>query len=307
MHQKKFANFRTIIELIYRKNAFQEKAIKAFLEKQDKKYWKRAEAFAKKLLIFMEGEDISIHYVVDAYHRLCRDMLVERIRFQKTGKYSCRDAAHALKNVYSSETKMKAYMYGLALSQFLWPNHYAMYDFFISESRKITDVRSYLEIGPGHGFFLVESIRKFPEAKFDAIDISPVSKSISEALVKHFIGSSKCQFQVKDVNDLKSGSYDYIVMCEVLEHLDEPRSVMAKIRSLLNKSGHFFITTCANCPAIDHVYRYRSIDHIRKEVNEAGFEINSELALPVDGISGRSSEWDGENAEVNYAAMTKSM
>jgi len=294
-------NFSQFVSIIYKKAPLQRKAVQSFLENQDSVFWQRAEHFAEKIISLLEKQNLSIEYVVDSYLNMCWDMLIEQIKFRKTGRYSFQTAAQAEAHVYSSEKEMASYMYGLALSYFLWPNHYSMYDFFISESKKIENVESYMEIGPGHGLFLVASIYNFPDAKFEAIDISPISKRISGAIVTHFTESSKCDFQVKDVNHIQSGKYDYIVMCEVLEHLDDPLSVMKKFRSLLSESGRFFITTCANCPAIDHVYLYDSVDHIRREIKEAGFEILTDLPLSVGDFP--ESEWYEKKVEINYAAM----
>lgn len=305
INNKNAKTFMRFVSLIMEKNLLQKKAVESFLKDRDNTFWWRAEWVSSRLLSLCEKSDISIEYIADAYLTMCKNMIKEQVRFRRTGKYTCQSASAARTNIYTSEKKMASYMYGLALSQFLWPNHYAMYDFFISESRKITGVESYLEIGPGHGLFLVESINNFPDARFDSIDISPVSNNISESIVKHFTGTAKCNFQVKDVNHLSSGKYDYIVMCEVLEHLDDPKSVMVIIRNLLNESGYFFITTCANCPAIDHVFQYHCVDHIRAEIQEAGFEIISELSLPVGSFT--EDKWAEQKIEVNYAAMLRSL
>ncbi len=305
-HYKDAKSFMRFVSLIMEKNLLQKKAVESFLKHRDNTFWRRAEWVSSRLLSLCEKSDISIEYIVDAYLTMCKNMINEQLRFRRTGKYTCQSASSARENIYTSEKKMASYMYGLALSQFLWPNHYAMYDFFISESSKIDGVESYLEIGPGHGLFLVESINNFPAAKFDSIDISPVSNNISKSILKHFSGGiAKCNFQVKDVNHLSSGKYDYIVMCEVLEHLDEPGSVMVIIRNLLNEGGYFFITTCANCPAIDHVFQYHCVGHIRAEIKEAGFEIVSELPLPVGSFT--ENNWAAQKIEVNYAAMLKSL
>ena len=40
------------------------------------------------------------------------------------------DEKQAYESVYNNISEMKSYMIGLAISQFLWPKHYAMYSFF---------------------------------------------------------------------------------------------------------------------------------------------------------------------------------
>ncbi|MFC1814778.1 methyltransferase domain-containing protein [Thermodesulfobacteriota bacterium] len=294
---------KKILEFIYKKNPLQKKSIQKFLDKQDSLYWQRTNQFADKMISFLEKQGLTIEYVADSYLAMCKNMLIEQIKFKKTGKYTCQNASVAHADIYSSEKEMSSYMYGLSLSQFLWPNHYAMYDFFIRESKELTGVNSYLEIGPGHGLYLVEAIMDFSNAKFLAIDISPISKRISESIVKHFTGSSKCEFQIKDAYDLEGGKFDYIVMGEVLEHLGNPKSLLKKINRLLNDNGRLFVTTCANCPAIDHVYLYDSVEHIRQEIRESGFAIIADLPLAVGDYA--ESEWDEQRIEINYAAMLK--
>jgi SAM-dependent methyltransferase len=301
--QRDYPVFDNFVQNIFIKSPMQKKYILKHLEKADNLFWQRAEEFANGLMKYLREEGISLDDCVDAYLMMCGKMLAEQIKFRRTGKYSCESADQANKHVYSAEKEMASYVLGLSMSQFLWPNHYSLYDFFIRESKKIPKVESYLEIGPGHGLYLAESILNFSEASFRAVDISPISKRISERLVRHFTGSDKCVFEVKDVTVLEGEKYEYIVMCEVLEHLDDPASMMTKIHNLLHEGGHAFVTTCANCPAVDHVYLFGSIDEIRQLVQQAGFEILSELSLPVEQLP--ESQWTEKQVEVNYGAMLK--
>ncbi|MDD2542755.1 MAG: class I SAM-dependent methyltransferase [Desulfuromonadaceae bacterium] len=192
-------------------------------------------------------------------------------------------------------------MYGLFLSYFLWPNHYAILDFFIQKSRNIKSIKNYLEIGPGHGLYLSQARRLFSEAQFTALDISPTSLEISKDIYIFFTDTGSCDFVIGDLYNVKSRDYDYIVMCEVLEHLDDPVSALKQVRSLLVSDGYVFVTTCANCPAIDHVYHYKSVEHIREQIMTCGFKILSDLALSVDKIP--PEKWTAKQAEINYAAL----
>ena len=76
---------------------------------------------------------------------------------------------------------------------------------------------------------------------------------------------------------------------------------MLEVKNLMAEGGRLFITTCANAPAIDHVYLYDSVEHIQREIREAGFSIISEVALPVGNFS--REEWARRKVEVNYGAM----
>jgi SAM-dependent methyltransferase len=196
---------------------------------------------------------------------------------------------------------MSSLLYGLGLSQFLWPNHYALFDFFISRCRQLSQVSSYLEVGPGHGLFLLEALRIFQDVEAMAIDISPTAIHISQSAVETLLPRSKCRFLIQDINQLEYGTYDLICMCELLEHLDDPIPVLRKALSLLAPQGHCFITTCANAPAIDHVYLYDSVEAIQSQLIDCGFRIEVELALPVESIP--RERWSSEKTEVNYGAL----
>ena len=296
--------FKRIVDSIFLKSPMQKKYLARHFAQRDSKFFIRAEAFCTKFISYLAPLGLSIDQVAQAYLEVCKDMLTSQMTFKKTQKYSCTSAEEAKEMVYSSSEKMTNYMIGLLLTQYLWPNHYEMYDFFLGEMKKLDPAKKILEIGPGHGLYFAESVIRFPDAHFDAIDISPTSKKLSESLVLHFTGNTQCTVELKDVNQLASDlRYDYIVMGEVLEHLDDPKSVLRIIHSLLINNGHLFITTCANSPAIDHVYLYDSVEHIQKELRECGFKPVSELALPVEDVP--KHQWKERKVEVNYAAMLR--
>jgi len=294
--------FDTFVSLIGAKSPLQRKAIAGFLERQGPRYRAHAEGFAAAFVGVLEARGLDIDYVVDAYLKMCHDMLTEQIRFKRTGRYSCGSAAAAYAAVYSSQRDMTSYMYALALSIFLWPNHYRMFDFFLRESRRLAGVRSYLEVGPGHGVFLAESMRNFPAATFSALDISPISLEIAADVVARFTGRTDCTFERRDImaGDLR-GRFDYVVACEVLEHVDDPGALLRTLKAAVSDGGHLFITTCANAPAIDHVFLFESVAHIRDEIRRHGLAIESDLALPVGDFP--EEVWERDRVEVNYAAI----
>ena len=57
----------------------------------------------------------------------------------------------------------------------------------------------------------------------------------------------------------KDKKFDFITMGEVLEHVNAPDKLLEKINNLLSKNGKVFLSTCVDCPTIDHVYHFRSI------------------------------------------------
>lgn len=298
---KHYPNFNTILDIISKKSPMHRNTLAGHFSQRDDLFWERAETFSKGFLEYLKKENSSIEEAVDAYLEMCQIMLKEQIKFQRTGTYSCANATEANEQVYSSEKRMMNYMRGLALSTYLWPNHYLMYDFYLNGLKELGNVSEYLEIGIGHAVYFIESLRQFPAARFKALDISAASLKMAAAMIKAFAPKAAYELKQTDVANFNEGTYDYIVMGEVLEHVDNPQELLRKIHSLLNKKGRFYVTTCANAPAVDHVYLYDSVDHIRREIRECGFTIDADLALAVDGSD--ESTWEKGKTEINYAAF----
>jgi len=298
------ANFREFVRLIGEKSPLQRKSLEAYLNKQDAKFWERAGLFFDKFSQYLEKNSLTHELVADAYLKLCKDMLSEQIKFKKTGKYSATSASEVNKKVYSSEAEMSLMVYGLAISQFLWPNHYAMFDFFLTQSSQQRDVQRYLEIGPGHGLHLVYASEFFKGSLLKAVDISPVSVRICKAMLATFAPTAQVSFDLVDVNEMPAddqSKFDYIVISEVLEHVEDPLSILKKLYDLVDDNGRVFITTCANAPSVDHIYLYDSVEHMRDHCKQAGFTIETELALPVGNYE--RSQWKELKVEINYAAV----
>lgn len=308
--EKKEENiFLNIAHTIQAKNPLQRKMINNVLTGGDEKFWKRINSFSKGFETLLNEQNITPDKVADCYVKLCKDMLLEQIKFKKTGRYSSTSFAEVADRVYHSVSEMEAMVYGLAMSQFLWRNHYGLFDFFIETIKEVNinkEINNYLEIGPGHGLHLVESIRQFSTARFDVVDISAISLDLSKNIIKHFVPNSTINFYQQDVCLFNgASSYDLVVINEVLEHLENPLKMMKRINQLIGKNGLVFLTTCANAPSIDHIFLYDSVEAIQDQIIEAGFEILQEKILPVEAHIPRS-QWKEKRVEVNYGALCRS-
>jgi len=297
-----YPNLTLIRESICKVSPFQKKHVESYLNSQNDMFKEDAENFFKIFLGYIESQGYTVDYAAKAYDKLCKDILLEEVKFKKTGKYSMQDSSQAVSMVYSNEEFMRLYMFGLAISQFFWKNHYKIYKFFIEYLAHKTVVKNYLEIGPGHGLYMLEAIRSFKQAFCKGIDISEVSLNISSSIVKYFFPDrANISFERVDILGYdKKGVYDFIVMGEVLEHVQDPIGLLEKVNQFLDHDGEVFITTCANCPAIDHIYLYNDAEHIRTHIRKSGFKIISELLLPV--IDPQEKLYD-EKTSINYAAI----
>jgi 2-polyprenyl-3-methyl-5-hydroxy-6-metoxy-1,4-benzoquinol methylase len=299
-------NFERILNAL-NKSPLQKKKLEKFLSTRDVFYFEEAEDFSKQYISYLDSENIPIEYAVKAYQKLCNDMMKCQIFFMKTGKYPTLSSEEADKNIYSNEAVMKLYMVGLALSQFFWVSHYEIYTFLIYNIKKYSqNIKSYLEIGPGHGLFLNKAIEIIgSNAKLTAVDISETSMNITRSIIKYFKPENKnISYHTIDMLKLTlDEQYDFITMGEVLEHVNFPETLLLKLKDLLNKNGRAFISTCVNCPAIDHVYHFKTVDEIRDMLHTCGLIIEQEKVVPVENLS--LEEIIKRKITINYCAILK--
>jgi len=100
-----------------------------------------------------------------------------------------------------------------------------------------------LEIGCGRGDFAIWLGNKYPHSNIEAIDFS--AAAISVASQRAFHRQSTVQFQVGDAQKttFADQSFDYVISCECMEHLQSPLEMAKEIYRILRPGGKFIITT----------------------------------------------------------------
>ena len=76
---------------------------------------------------------------------------------------------------------------------------------------------------------------------------------------------------------------------------------LKKINKILTENGRLFLSTCVDCPTIDHVYHFKSISEIEDMIKSAGFQIKKSLVLPVEDLP--MKEIIKRKITINYCAM----
>lgn len=271
-----------LIDLIAGQNPLQGKRINTFVNQQDTAY----RDFAEELLSFFQSEQ-DLSEAARAYNQVCMELLREQIRFRKTGVYELKDA--------TKDTRY--YIIGLLLSYLFWPNHYRMFCFF-KEHLDSINIERCLEVGVGHGLFTTKAIQHFPDLSVTLIDNSEASIQVA----KEMLDFPQAQFIHSDylVAPLED-SFDFIIMGEVIEHVNNVAGFLERTHQLLQLDGTVFLSTCANCPAIDHVYHFHTIGEIRDLIQEADLSIARELVLPAENIP--EDKWQEELVTINYCAI----
>lgn len=280
----------------------QGKAIRQISDSFTQTQWQAGEALMAGLLRYAEHAGLGLDDLVTSYLSICDDTRREQLYFARKGEYRLSDVLAAREKVYENESIMRPYMLGLAVTQIFWEHHQQLFDFF-SRCMRETRFKHYLEIGPGHGLFLVEAVNHHPDADYTAVDLSQTSIQISRDMLDTFLGEKNpVKLLLKDLFEWSTqDSFDFITVGEVLEHVENPHEMMARIGTFLAPGGHVWVSTCANCPAIDHVYLFESAQHIRDTLTECGYTILDETVVETDtGVRNRQG---APIPTTNYAAL----
>jgi len=263
----------------------------------------KSNSFFKKYVDYLERNNKTLNYGVHCYLKMINDMLIERIEFIRNGCYSSSSFVEVENRVYANPDIMKYHMHGLVIAQFLWIDQFKRLLFFSENIKKyLKKSGKYLEIGGGHGLYINETINNFPNlTNNDLVDIS----SSSLELAKGIINNSKVNYIHKNIFDfdIKENTYNFITMGEVLEHVEDPLSLLKKLHELLDINGVCYVTTPINAPMIDHIYLFNDASEIRNLFRASGFEILQESIVASDN---KSEEYAKRTKlPVMYAAFLK--
>jgi SAM-dependent methyltransferase len=236
------------------------------------------------------AEGATLDVLAGDYKLVVDDTLREQVYFWRHGRYRYARYDEVAGAVYQDPRYMTAYMRGLALTAFFWPNHARIRRWFEEHLPPRPETRSgrYLEVGPGHGFHFVAALRRAAFEACEGVDISPSSVELTRRLLAEagFAEGPRVRLRVADflAADLEPGA-DMLVMGEVLEHVERPDLFLARARELTHARSTLFVTTCANSPAFDHIYLFRSPDEVEALAQAAGLAVSERLVLPYDGTS----------------------
>ena len=261
----------------------------------------------EKYLEFCEKKKYKMSYMAECYRTILEDSIKEQIYFIRNKEYRNKSYNDVAKNVYHNKSYMDKYMYGLAITSFLWPNHLKMTRFFIKTLPK-NKKGKYLDIGPGHGYYLMKAMEIGSFDEYFGVDISEASINQTSEIIDHFQPQLKNKYHLKqtdflEANELMDNDFNAIVMGEVLEHVEKPEVFLRRISELATEESYIFITTCINAPAIDHIYLWRTTEDLEQMILKNNLEIISPLRLPYRGKSLKESK--EENLCINVAYVLK--
>jgi len=254
-------------------------------------------------LSYCKSVGLSLDYLADCYNTIVTDTFMEQMFFEENRRYRWSRFDELADSVYFDNAYMRKYMYGLAITAFLWPNHVALHDFFLRtfpRGRK----GNYLEIGPGHGYYFMRSAQLGNFERLLGLDISAASVALTRDLIRYFEVEKKCRAEVIETDFLtfheENQEYSCIVMGEVLEHVEDPGRFLSTIARLSGPSTHIFVTTCMNAPAVDHISLFRTGKDVEDIIVSSGLQVVEAHYVPYVGKTLEQCEEGALAVNVGY-------
>jgi len=126
----------------------------------------------------------------------------------------------------------------------------------------IKDGSSVLDIACGAGMLCRKIKQRLPRTRVLGVDFSEYTICQNQQQDQHLEIEYRC-LDIRDSLACVGGTFDVVLMCEILEHLEEPEVVVAKALDLLKPGGRFILT----CPHDDQIpdpehVRYWSHDEL---------------------------------------------
>ncbi len=271
--QNTFSYLRDLVEQISKKDKLHSKKISANISFLTEHYPEQINELAGLVSMYFDNLHLTSDRVASDYLKMINDMRTEGLYFYKYGKYRCENQRIANEYVYSKPEVMTYYMNALLVSQIMWKHHFNMFMYFQKSLKTLfpdDSAVTILDIGPGHGFFSYLTKKEFSNySKLDIVDISDTSLEMTKTIIGY--DADKLRYFKIDIFEYDdSNKYDFIVLGEVLEHLDEPKQILLKLSKLLNPGGFLWVTTPTNSPALDHVHLFTTKEEVLALMNESG-------------------------------------
>lgn len=290
-----------IVEKVEALNPLHAKKLRDNLSQMDATFFEWSKEFLAKYQQFLDKTGVSMEEAITFYLDKVHENIFEMVHFFQTGKYRYTSFQEVNERVYARSEVMNSYLYGLLLSQALWKQHFAMFQFFSANLNQFNTNGKYLEIGGGHGLFIDAATKIFgSKIEYTCLDISQTALSVA----REFIDFPSVNFIHSNIFDFNPAqAFQFISMGEVLEHVEKPLELLIKLNQILTDDGTVFITVPTNAPDIDHIYLFNNTQEIKDLISLAGFSIIKEIEVPTENYSVEISHQ--KKICVMYAAFLK--
>lgn len=250
------------------------------------------QALEKRIQYLCEIDGNSVAEVAESYIAWCTYFAEERKYYLTHNRQYRNHSFEEISEAYQDAKYMKNYMIGLSLSAYLWSIQRDNLKFFKKYClQKRAKGGRYLEIGPGHGEYLSTAVENTDFDYYLGVDISESAANQTSSFLKYIYHNSpenlrKIEVKNQDFFEMdESDKFDAIVISQVIEHVENPRSFLEKARKISNPGALIYVSTAINSPFPDHIYHFHNSTEVWTMIDEAGFDIIDEFKSSSDGIS----------------------
>jgi ubiquinone/menaquinone biosynthesis C-methylase UbiE len=222
------------------------------------------------------GSDFHVQ-LADGYAFLVMELAKSQAVYQKAGKYPNSSYDEVYEATYNNPEFMTNYHWGLYMATFAWPHHIKIFRFFEREfiSKFGDESGLLLDLGSGSGVWSKLFISSNPNWRGLGVDISETSVNEANAMVSAMTSSSKIKYVLGDALDYSTDEpADAVISSFLLEHLENPRSLLENVSRNLKPKGFAFVTGALTAAEIDHISEFRYESELVILAEESGLRVS---------------------------------
>ena len=241
------------------------------------------------------GEARRLEAGLESFALMSFDFIRLQSRFVRKGEYAKSRAADIAHELYMQAERMEGYyLDGLLLTYAFWTNHCRLIRFYVESFLcGIEPTARVLEFGFGHGLMARLLMQNKKDCGYTGFDLSPSSKMYASVVLKPLMeGGRKLVLMQQDVSSpgfrktlVQQGqAFQGGICCELLEHVEQPQTLLSALFDLIEPGAPMFVSTVANVAAEDHIYLFSDPEEVDRMLVDAGFGVEQRMVLPLKGM-----------------------
>jgi 2-polyprenyl-3-methyl-5-hydroxy-6-metoxy-1,4-benzoquinol methylase len=231
-------------------------------------------------LVDARGAD-AIPQAADAFVRFTTDVNLHQARYEVSRRYEAASFDELYRTHYATEA-MSDYLLGVYLTSFSWAHHMEISIFYQDRFLgHLADDVSLVEVAPGHGGWGVLALDRLGRARLRAYDISPVAIGIARSMAQAAGVGERATYEERgafDLDALPASSADAAICSFLIEHLEEPRRLLAVLAHVVKPGGRVFLTGALTAAQVDHIYEFRRESELFMLSEDVGFRVTDTLS-----------------------------
>ncbi len=193
-----------------------------------------------------EDDDYSFRIIVAGYKLLlCRDVFIHHFGGLSFGRDK------AMWELMERNERKLFDKWGIDNSEHLEINYGLIEKMDKPEDSKL----NILDLGCGCGTTLLAAKNKYPHANLFGVDKNPNPLKIAQSFAKVFVSEAEKIMFIDTPTELTSNKFDYIILGEIIEYLENPVALLAGLKALLKPDGKILMCV-ANGMYIENILEY---------------------------------------------------